>query len=448
MSKYYKLFCKDLDEIISIKTYSATKEAKVYESFRDFISKVPSSFSVSAYKRKVVDTLLVDPAAYYHVFEIESNEELELEITNALYTTIIEAYPHFEFEFVCNDINNMIALDQMRSVITKHIEGMAEVTKTKKSTKALSSFGDLVKLTRKLNKEIVGQEDACEKTINAVKLLIAGIADFSALFYVGPTGVGKTKLAKVLGDHYTGNYLKINCGEFSSAHDYAKLIGAPPGYVGHTETSLLAEKAQKSNSWVILFDEIEKANPKFYDFLLSLLDDGTCTDNMGNVLDFSKSVFIFTTNQGIQDSKLGDRKVGFGSDIFAYEDSHDLILQSIKRNFNPEFLNRIDHFIFFNRLKENDLRKIARIEMSALPVKRTHSLVNYVVKNSNHEEYGARDIAKFIKNNIATKVADAILKKQLPLEESKYYIMKVEKDNLFISNIEEEDHGWKNSQTS
>ena len=448
MSKYFKLFCKDLDEIISIRTYSTDKEAKVYETFREYLNDVPASFRVSSYKRKLVDTLLLDASSYYVIAESELTEEIQLEITNALYATIIQAYPHFEFEFICNDINNMIAFDQMRSVLTKHIEGMNEVAKPKAKNKSLKPFKDLVKLSNKLKKEIIGQEEACEKTVNAVKLLIAGIADFSSFFYIGPTGVGKSKLAKVLGQNYSGNYFKVNCGEFSSAHDYAKLIGAPPGYVGHTETSLLAEKAEKSNSWIILFDEIEKANPKFYDFLLSLLDDGTCTDNMGNVLDFSKSIFIFTTNQGIQDSKLGDRRVGFGSETFAYEESKEVILESIKKNFNPEFLNRIDQFIFFNRLQENELRKIARMEMSALPVKRTHALVNYVVKNSNHEEYGARDIAKFIKNNIATQVADAILKKQLPLDDAKYYTMRVEKDGLFISNIEEEDHGWKNSQTS
>ena len=210
----------------------------------------------------------------------------------------------------------------------------------------------------------------------------------------------------------------------------------------------MGEKASQTNAWVILFDEIEKASHKFFDFLLSILDDGTCTDNLGNVLDFSKSIFIFTTNAGIQDNRLGDQRVGFGKEDITYEESKDVILASIKRQFSPEFLNRVDHFIFFNRLDEDSLRKIAKLEMNHIPVSKSKALLNYILENSNHKEYGARDIAKFIKNNISTKVADAILRKQLPLGKARYYTFKVDKDNLYISNIEEESDGRKNQKTS
>jgi len=436
----FKLFCKELDEIVSVKSYSHEEEAKVYEEFRSFLKEIPSSFRAKSYKKRLVDCLLVDASSYYAVLSGEVDKSLQSDIINALYLTVIEAYPHFEFEFICNDINNSIALHHMRSLFVKHLEGIPPPY-PEKERKKLSSFGDMVKLSRKLKRGIIGQDEACDKVVDAVKLIVAGIADFSSFFYIGPTGVGKTKLAKVLGANYSGNFFKVNCGEFASAHDYAKLIGAPPGYVGHTENSLLAEKASVSNAWILLFDEIEKASPKFYDFLLSLLDDGTCTDNMGNVLDFSQSIFIFTTNDGIQDNKLGDTRVGFEKETISYEECKDEILRSIKKTFSPEFLNRIDQFIFFNQLTEDQLKKVARLEMHHLPIKRTAALVNYVISNSNHKEYGARNIAKFIKNNIATKVADAILKKQLPLGESKYYTFKVEKDNLHISNIEEENNG-------
>jgi len=441
--KHFKLFCKDLDEIVSVRSFSQQAEANMYEKFRSYLTATPSSFRVKDYKRKLVDSLLVDASSFFVVLDVNIDEELQVEVTDALYSTIIEAYPHFEFEFICNDINNTIAFDQMRSVLTKHMEQMAGPT-PKPQKKSIKSYADLVKLSKKLNREIIGQEEACEKTINAIKLLVSDISDFSSFFYIGPTGVGKTKLAKVLGDNFSGNFLKVNCGEYSAAHDYAKLIGAPPGYVGHSDSSLLGEKAAESNSWVILFDEIEKANTKFYDFLLSLLDDGTCTDNMGNVLDFSQSIFIFTTNEGIQDSRFGESRVGFSKDIVKYEESQDVILNSIKKTFSPEFLNRIDHFIFFNRLKEQELKKITRLELHYLPIKRTHQVVNYIIKNSNHQEYGARNIAKYIKNNIATIIADAILKKKIPLEKNAPYIVKVSDNNLYISNIEEDTNGWTN----
>ena len=141
-----------------------------------------------------------------------------------------------------------------------------------------------------------------------------------------------------IGNKYSGKFWKINCAEYAQQHEYAKLIGSPPGYVGHSERSLMAEKAEESNRWVILFDEIEKAHPKFYDFLLSVLDDGTATDNMGRVLDFSESIFIFTSNQGIKDLKLG-KTVGFGNETVTVDKSKEEITQSVKSKFPAEFMN-------------------------------------------------------------------------------------------------------------
>lgn len=446
-NNYFKLFCKELDEILSVKSFSQADEAKLYDKLKRFLEDAPPSFEVKTYKKTVVDCLLVDASSYYTFLDQDVDPTLVVEIVNALYKTIIEAYPHLEFEFICNDINNTIAFDQMRSIFKTHVEAITKEA-SKKQKKSLKSLSDLLKLKQNLTKQVIGQDEACEKTVDAIKLIVANIDNFSSLFYIGPTGVGKTKLAKTLGELYSGNFFKVNCGEYASQHDYAKLIGAPPGYVGHTDSSLLGEKAAESNAWVILFDEIEKANPKFYDFLLSLLDDGTCTDNLGNVLDFSKSLFIFTTNEGIQANRLGDRLVGFGKEKVTYEENKDLILKSIKKKFSPEFLNRVDHFIFFNKLSEKDLLKVAKLELDHLPVRKTKHLLNYIINKANHEEYGARKIAKFIKNNIATLVADAILRKQLPLGNARYYSFKVDKDELTISNIEEDTDGWKNQKVT
>ena len=154
---------------------------------------------------------------------------------------------------------------------------------------ALSSLEELELLEQHFGDNIVGQKDAIRALMRSLKLMASGLADHSSFLFVGPTGVGKTQIAKLLGEKFNGNFYKVNCAEYAGGHEYAKLIGSPPGYVGHSEKSLLAEKAEQSNSWVFLFDEIEKAHHKLYDFLLSLLDDGTCTDNMGQVLDFTQS---------------------------------------------------------------------------------------------------------------------------------------------------------------
>ena len=162
---------------------------------------------------------------------------------------------------------------------------------------------------------------------------------------------------------------------------------------------------------------------------------------MGNVLDFSQSLFIFTTNEGITNAKIGVRRVGFDKEVSKYDDNRDQILESIKTKFNPEFLNRIDHFVFFNQLKEAELKKVVKLEMRHLPIKVSAALTNYIIKNANHEEYGARNIAKFIKNNISTKLADAVLREQTPLGGEDLYVFGVDKDTIAITNIKEDTNG-------
>jgi len=288
---------------------------------------------------------------------------------------------------------------------------------------------ELIHKTIKTN--LIGQDDATERVVNSLKVIAAGLSSFSSFFFIGPTGVGKTQLGRILGKCIGGNFFKINCGEYSSGHEYSKLIGSPPGYVGHTDRSVLAEKAEESSRWVFLFDEIEKAHHKFYDFLLSLLDDGTVTDNMGRELDFSDSIFIFTSNQGTSDLKLG-KTLGFGNEENTYEGAKDQIKESVKKHFPSEFLNRIDEYILFNELSERDIRKIVSLELQGVPIKKTKSLLDYVVKGGYSKEYGARNVKRFIKSNITVKVAEAILEKRVPKKEGTMYSPKIKNGELII----------------
>ena len=146
----------------------------------------------------------------------------------------------------------------------------------------------------------------------------------------------------------------------------------------------MAEKAEKSNRWVFLFDEIEKAHHKLYDFLLSLLDDGTCTDNMGNVLDFSQSLFIFTSNKGIVESK--QRRLGFTQNDPTAAEEKDAVKTSVKGHFSPEFMNRIDEVVVFNSLTKKDVKKIAKLQLDKLPIEVTDSLLEYIVKHGYSRE--------------------------------------------------------------
>jgi ATP-dependent Clp protease ATP-binding subunit ClpC len=187
---------------------------------------------------------------------------------------------------------------------------------------------------------------------------------------------------------------------------------------------LLGEKAEQSNRWVFLFDEIEKAHHKLYDFLLSLLDDGTCTDNLGQVLDFSQSIFIFTSNQGI--TEINKEPMGFDRKKAPDEKvSSEIIRKSIKRHFSPEFLNRIDDIVVFHALSKEDVKKIAKLQLEALPIKATDSLIEYVAEGGYSNEYGARNIARFIKSNVSNKIADAILNKIVPTKEKDLYTPRI-----------------------
>ena len=247
--------------------------------------------------------------------------------------------------------------------------------------------------------------------MKSIKLISSGLGEFASLFFIGPTGVGKTELARLLASEYLGEpkkLLKINCGEYSTGHEYAKLIGSPPGYVGHNEKGILSEKAEQSSEWVILFDEIEKAHPKLLNLLLGFLDDGKLMDSHGTELDFTDSLVCFTSNVGIK-GNIGKKMLGFGGEVQDYDAAKTIIEREFKDTFSPEFINRLDGVVYFNQLTKVDATAITRINLKTLPVKATKKLVDYVVENSFSPEYGARNIKRFIRNNVTIKIAEKIL---------------------------------------
>ena len=439
MTDCYKIYCKELDEIISVKILEPEEEVSLYEETKGNFVSSSNTIRVLDYKKSIVDLFLLDAQAFYIGEEDYKKTGVYEDLISALYKTIVEAYPHFEFEFICFDINANLALNNANKLFTQYI-GKVHLEKSgvqKSKAYPLSTLSDINRIERHLTTSVIGQAAAIKEIVSSLKLLATGLHSFSSYFFIGPTGVGKTKLAKAIGEEYSGNFYKVNCGEFSSSHDYAKLIGAPPGYVGHTENSILAEKAEVSNKWIFLFDEIEKAHPKFYDFLLSLLDDGTVTDNIGKVLDFSQSMFIFTSNQGLNENKINRTLVGFDRTPVDYDSSKDQVLESVKKNFNPEFLNRVDNFVFFNQLTQENLREIAKMELKDIPIRKTKKLLDYIIENGYSKEYGARNINRFIRNNVSVKVADAILEKKVPEKDGSLYSSKIVNNELFIIKTKE-----------
>jgi len=446
MSKdYYRVVCENVNLILLVHKLSKEQASETYNKVVASILGMKKPVPVDHYKEMLIGLFLFNSKDLLASLPSEA-EEREV-VLHSIYTSVLEVYPEFDLRYLCSGING---LDPLKD-ISELMENMFDTTMTmgppkSKSTeeqsskgskdKILKSIGDINKLERHLRRNIIGQDQAIESIVENIKLIVSGLYKSSSFFFIGPTGVGKTEISKLLGEKYSGNFWKINCAEYANSHEYAKLIGSPPGYVGHNENSLMFEKSEKSSRWVILFDEIEKGHHKFYDFLLSLLDDGTCTDNVGRVLDFSESIFIFTSNQGVSDLNTG-RKIGFDKSNVSVSSCEHEITESVKKKFPAEFMNRIDSYIFFNQLSKEDIRKISNIALGELPIKRHKCLLNYVTDNGYSEEYGARNLNRFIKNNVATKIAERLLSNTLPNKKGDLYTPVVKNNELFITDLSE-----------
>ena len=428
----YRAVCRDLNTVLLIKGMTLEEEKALYWVIKKRVKDTETPVNLEDYKKYLVKKFIVDMDSIMDYIATSDIFEEE-EIYDLVYDQIVSLYPNFSMTFICTELNSNTFMRGLEDStlfdrLRKSIEGETEDPDIN-----LSSLEDIKSAEKSFKKNILGQDQAIASVIKALKLTATGLSQGTSFLFVGPTGVGKTELAKILGEKYSGNFYKVNCAEYAGGHEYAKLIGSPPGYVGHTEKSLMAEKAEKSNRWVFLFDEIEKAHHKLYDFLLSLLDDGTCTDNMGNVLDFSQSLFIFTSNKGIVESK--QRRVGFTHNSPTESEEKDMVKTSVKGHFSPEFMNRIDEVVVFNSLTKKDVKKIAKLQLDKLPIEVTDPLLEYIVKHGYSREYGARNIARYIKNNISDKIADAILSGKVPRKEGAMYSPKVTKDGVKIYDV-------------
>jgi len=437
----YKVVCPVLDAILLIKKYPPRKLQELHATLKKKINSSKVPLEIPSYIDFLINSFIVDVDNLREIVNLEDKEDHGL-IYRSVYDCIVGLYPPFGLDIICNDINSELFLEVMQANKSDKaifeeflkkvgdslddLDGPPEDFKRDDHKSRFNSLSSVQNLELTLKKNIIGQDEAIESVIKNVKLIASNLFSMGSLFFIGPTGVGKTALSKVVGKYYSGNFYKVNCSEYSSGHEYSKLIGATPGYVGYTDKSIMAEMAEKSNQWVLLFDEIEKAHPRFMNFLLSLLDDGTVTDNNGKVLDFSKSIFIFTSNEGM--SKVDyEKSLGFSNKRVSYEESKNQILKMVKKKFSPEFLNRIDNFVFFNPLTKENAKQIAALELKNIPIRKTNPLLDYIIKNSYSEEYGARNIARFIKNNVAVKTAEVLLMNKKPSRLGNMYSPRITK---------------------
>ena len=286
-------------------------------------------------------------------------------------------------------------------------------------------------LEETLHKRVIGQNEAVEAVSKAIRRGRVGLKDpnrpIGSFLFLGPTGVGKTELSKALAEALFGNedaMIRVDMSEYMEPHSVAKLIGSPPGYVGYDEGGQLTEKIRRKPYSVILFDEIEKAHPDVMNMLLQILDDGRLTDAQGRTVNFKNTVIIMTSNVGarmITDKNVlgfsqgADKKEGQEKE---YEDIKKDVMAELKKQFRPEFINRIDDIIVFHKLTDEDIRKIIEIMLKQVQnrlkeqeynVEIDSSVKDLVAKKGVDANYGARPLKRAIQSNVEDKIAEAIL---------------------------------------
>ena len=309
---------------------------------------------------------------------------------------------------------------------------VADWTKIPVSKLAETETQRLQKLEKILHKRVIGQDEAVTAVARAVRRGRVGLKDpgrpIGSFLFLGPTGVGKTELSKALAEVLFGReeaMIRVDMSEYMEKHSVSKLIGAPPGYVGHDDGGQLSEKVRRNPYTVILFDEIEKAHPDVFNILLQVLDDGRITDSQGRTVDFKNTVIIMTSNAGAG-SIISPKRLGFASkddEKQNYEAMKASVMEEVRRMFKPEFLNRIDEIIVFHALNKEQMKQIVTIlfkelisrcqEQMGITLKIRDSVKTHLVDSAYDVKYGARPLKRAIQTQVEDPLADALLSDEI-----------------------------------
>jgi len=271
----------------------------------------------------------------------------------------------------------------------------------------------LLKLEENMKKRVIGQDEVLKKVSNAIIRSRAGIKDpnrpIGSFLFLGPTGVGKTEVARTLANELFDDekhMIRIDMSEYMEAFNVSRLIGAAPGYIGYDEGGQLTEAVRRNPYSIVLFDEIEKAHPDVFNILLQILDDGRITDNQGRTVDFKNTIIIMTSNIGSE--YILENK----------DNKNELISMELRRTFKPEFLNRIDEIVFFNSLSIDVVYKILdiiinninkRLSNRGIEIELSSNAKEEIIKNSYDENFGARPIKRYVSDNIETLIAMSLI---------------------------------------
>ena len=404
-------FCESLDRFVQIREFTEDEINKIFKNINITDKK--------SYKRLIISTAIVN-----YIEEISplvfgnNNYSLFGEITEQeLYNLCIQVNPSLDIK------NVTITLERSDEEGITTIDG--ELPEEEEDITER-----LINMEMHLRKRIVGQEEAIKVVSQAIRKAHVGLKNpekpIGSFMFAGPTGVGKTELAKALAEFLYGDereLIRIDCSEYSMSHEYAKLIGAPPGYIGHKEGGFLTEAVKNKPKSIVLFDELEKAHRKMHNVLLQILDDGILTDNHGEKIIFKDTVIIMTTNVGVEEFQELDKLIGFGAD--AVKKDQDTRKRetgkALEKTFPPEFLNRIDEMVTFTALTKEDNMNIFDILIKDV-IKRLESLgmeldiplevKEFIVDKGTNLKYGARPLKRSIKTQVENPLSEGILNKE------------------------------------
>ena len=356
----------------------------------------------------------------------EEKEELET-ITNENETPDYEKIANLKSHETAL-INQIADMSQGNNLeLELNIDDVASVienwTKIPASKISETEAEKLLNLEKNIHKRLIGQEKAVTAVCDAIRRNRAGLRNKKrppSFIFVGPTGVGKTELAKSIADELFGSedsIIRIDVSEYMESHSVSKLIGSPPGYVGYDDAGQLTEKVRRNPYSLILFDEIEKAHPDVFNLLLQVLDDGRLTDAQGRTVNFDNTIIIMTSNAG---SNLNTNGIGFNKDEAPLVEAR--VMNALKSTFRPEFLNRVDEIIVFNELTKQELLQIIDLMLNEIKeelaekniyITFTDEVKNYILEKGYEPKYGARPLRRAIQKYVENELAQSLLKNEL-----------------------------------
>jgi len=380
-------------------------------------------------KNQVIRSQKYEEAAKLRDIERQLNESLELE--------------RKKWEDECSNNKQTVTEDNVAEVVSM----MTGIPLQKVSE---NETNKLAKMPDSIIGKVVGQDEAVKKIVKAIQRGRVGLKDpnkpIGSFMFLGPTGVGKTQLAKVLAKYLfdsEDSLIRIDMSEYMEKFAVSRLIGAPPGYVGHDEGGQLTEKVRRKPYSVVLLDEIEKAHPEVFNLLLQVLDDGQLTDSLGRKVNFKNTIIIMTSNTGSRQLKEFGTGVGFNTktrESKGQQESNSVIDKELKKKFAPEFLNRIDDVVMFNSLVKEDINKIISIELEKLvsrvqkmdfELEITEGATDYIASQGFDPEYGARPLKRAIQKYVEDVLTEEIIQ-QNPEKMSKLLLDYNKEDDKMV----------------